>query len=1079
MITAQSARSNPSGEPRASRSDFTETNCQPISSGAKTGAIVWKARNAVRHATSALLLLTFLVNRAAHAQSVATPSSPDTFTSAPAAPPESDPDFTFAGPDGTMYQIVPPPRDNPVAETSIFIFVKGAKYGVRVCSFPSDLAPQGASWDKSAGVFYVTTKKGGPAGTGTIQVFNPAQPVVTELLAFAGALGAIAGNPQGAPVVVEDAGETRVIAPIANGGETTSTNENGLGGIVEWDAGHLASFKYQFLGTNGESPQGLTASNSANQVARAIHPSRGGPARSAPRDLSTLALYGTTALGGAGGAGTVFSVNADGSGFMTLHNFTNAPDGANPRGGLVLAGNTLYGTTFSGGARHFGTIFSVQTDGTGYTNLFSFSGTNGSGPIGVLVVNGSTLSGVTANGGPHSDGVVFTINTDGTGFLLRHAFSATPSDGNGNFTNFDGAYPVADLGFSGDTLVGTTSGGGTNGAGTLFWLPPVAPFTVAPTNGAWPATVQFTSTNMDSLGNAITNWNWDFGDGFTSAEQNPSHTYLNASLFFPRFIATNSNTNAVYGVGPPVNVAFANLVANGGFETGGLASWTKTGDAAIQSGAFFAHSGNACAIGSAATLSQTLATAPGTSYLLSFWIKTYAGTPIDEFLALWNGAVVADIKAGNGSVWTNIQTVVTAAGASASLVFKFTDKYGDEIFLDDVSVTASGPGVAVTASPTNGPAPLTVDFSSPAEDSAGNAITNWYWIFGDGSTSSAQNPSHIYTSQGNFSAILYAIDSAGVGANGSAPAIVAITPAVGFAAAPAGGPAPLTVQFAGPATDNLGNAVTNWVWTYGDGTSGGGQNPSHVYANPGVYAPALAATDNAGITAPGSGSPIVASVAGASDLVVNGGFETGNFAGWTAASRDFVTMNSFVHSGVYGAGLGQAGSLGYLSQTLDTTPGAEYLLSFWLDSADGQTPSEFQVSWDGVVLVDQKNLPAFGWTNLLYVATATATNTALQFGVRDDSSYLGLDDVSVAAVQFPAPTISGVALAGPNLVINGANGAPGSTVYALMTTNLALPLSQWTPVSTNVLGVNASFAVTLTNAVTLGAAARYYILQLQ
>ncbi|MGD0614113.1 MAG: protease pro-enzyme activation domain-containing protein, partial [Verrucomicrobiota bacterium] len=89
-------------------------------------------------------------------------------------------------------------------------------------------------------------------------------------------------------------------------------------------------------------------------------------------------------------------------------------------------------------------------------------------------------------------------------------------------------------------------------------------------------------------------------------------------------------------------------------------------------------------------------------------------------------------------------------------------------------------------------------------------------------------------------------------------------------------------------------------------------------------------------------------------IVDNGGFETGDFTGWAlnASSKyNFVTTSSgWVHSGSYGAALGQYGSLGYLYQTLTTSPGQNYLLSLWVDNPSnpvGATPNQFLVQWNG------------------------------------------------------------------------------------------------------------------------------------
>jgi len=70
-------------------------------------------------------------------------------------------------------------------------------------------------------------------------------------------------------------------------------------------------------------------------------------------------LYGTTPYGGASGGGTVFAINTDGTGFRNLHSFTGGSDGANPFAGLILSGNTLYGTASSGGSSGSGTVFSI------------------------------------------------------------------------------------------------------------------------------------------------------------------------------------------------------------------------------------------------------------------------------------------------------------------------------------------------------------------------------------------------------------------------------------------------------------------------------------------------------------------------------------------------------------------------------------------------------------------------------------------------------------------------------------------------------------------------------------------------
>jgi uncharacterized repeat protein (TIGR03803 family) len=181
-------------------------------------------------------------------------------------------------------------------------------------------------------------------------------------------------------------------------------------------------------------------------------------------------LYGTTAQGGINNDGTVFKIQTNGTGLTVLKEFTNSPDGQNPRSGLVLSGGTLYGTTRGGGSYGLGTVFAVNTDGTGFTNLCSFQGwSDGANPQAGLVLSGSTLYGVAQNGGNGGSGAVFAINTDGTGFTNLYSFSPKEYWSLNNYTNSDGANPMGALVLSGGNLYGTTSQGGTNtGAGTMF-----------------------------------------------------------------------------------------------------------------------------------------------------------------------------------------------------------------------------------------------------------------------------------------------------------------------------------------------------------------------------------------------------------------------------------------------------------------------------------------------------------------------------------------------------------------------------------------------------------------------------------
>ena len=119
-------------------------------------------------------------------------------------------------------------------------------------------------------------------------------------------------------------------------------------------------------------------------------------------------------MGGNYGQGTVFKMNSDGSGYMVLKHF-NVNDGAAPFAGLVISGHTLYGTTRSGGNATNGTVFKVNTDGSGYEVLKNFStslgltNNDGTKPEAGLVLDGGALYGTTRYGGNAARGVVFKL----------------------------------------------------------------------------------------------------------------------------------------------------------------------------------------------------------------------------------------------------------------------------------------------------------------------------------------------------------------------------------------------------------------------------------------------------------------------------------------------------------------------------------------------------------------------------------------------------------------------------------------------------------------------------------------------
>lgn len=171
-----------------------------------------------------------------------------------------------------------------------------------------------------------------------------------------------------------------------------------------------------------------------------------------------VVVSGNTLYGTAASPGTVFKLNVDGTGFTVLKRF-NQTDGANPYGTLVLSNSTLYGTTQYGGSNNLGTVFKLGVDGSGYAVLKHFLGSDGANPYAGVVLSGGALYGTTSSGGPYSHGTVFRLNVDGSGYTVLKHFGLTYADG------YD---PRAGLVVSGNTLYGSASGGGNNGLGTVF-----------------------------------------------------------------------------------------------------------------------------------------------------------------------------------------------------------------------------------------------------------------------------------------------------------------------------------------------------------------------------------------------------------------------------------------------------------------------------------------------------------------------------------------------------------------------------------------------------------------------------------
>ena len=153
------------------------------------------------------------------------------------------------------------------------------------------------------------------------------------------------------------------------------------------------------------------------------------------------------------------------------------------------------------------------------------------------------------------------------------------------------------------------------------------------------------------------------------------------------------------------------------------------------------------------------------------------------------------------------------------------------------------PTADFTADPTSGAAPLLVVFTPTVS----GPVESYWWDFGDGMTSTAEAPSHIYTAAGVYTVSL-TVDGPGGSATATKASYISVStpapPAADFTASPTSGTAPLTVTF----TSIVTGGITAYAWDFGDGSTSAAANPVHVYATAGSYTVVFTATNASGST---------------------------------------------------------------------------------------------------------------------------------------------------------------------------------------------------------------------------------------
>jgi PKD repeat protein len=405
---------------------------------------------------------------------------------------------------------------------------------------------------------------------------------------------------------------------------------------------------------------------------------------------------------------------------------------------------------------------------------------------------------------------------------------------------------------------------------------PEAAFVSNATDGTVPMTVQF----IDESTNSPTSWLWSFGDGSTSAIKNPTHTYTTAGTYTVTLTATNSAgsstvTESGYitatrtGSAPvaafvanvtagtiPLSVQFVDSSTNSptlwvwSFGDGGSATiqnpthtYSSAGTYAVTLTVTNAAGSNTVSKSGYITANKEAAV-PGTSFAAT---ETSGPAPFTvQFIDTSENSPTSwawSFGDGSSSTSQNPSHTYTSVGTyTVTLTATNTAGSATDTETDYITVDLAAPDTTFTADITAGTVPLTVNFT----DTSGNSPTEWYWVFGDGDTSTDQNVTHIYSSAGTYTVKLTAYNSEGSNKTIKTDYITVVTgtsaPGASFLADVTQGSNPLTVQF----TDSSTSSPTSWSWSFGDGVTSTLQNPSHTYTSDGTFTVQLTATNSGG-----------------------------------------------------------------------------------------------------------------------------------------------------------------------------------------------------------------------------------------
>jgi len=401
-------------------------------------------------------------------------------------------------------------------------------------------------------------------------------------------------------------------------------------------------------------------------------------------------------------------------------------------------------------------------------------------------------------------------------------------------------------------------------------LGPLAFFEASPRTGQCPLSVAF----EDHSEGQVTSWSWDFGDGQSSSSFAPTHVYdacgtytVSLTVTGPNGTHTLTQPDFVVAALQPPTAAFTATPASGpapldvqfgDLTTGQVTSWSwDFGDGQGSSAASPLHRYESAGLYTVTLTSSgpggsdpetqldcvAVGIPPPTAYFEANPVLGPAPLSV-AFSDLTGGAVSGwswDFGDGASASTQNPVHVYTVPGLYG-VTLTATGPGGTHVRTraDLITVEVAQPGAAFSVTPTSGPAPLTAQFT----DLSTSSPTGWSWDFGDGVTSTAQSPAHVYTTPGLYTVSLTVTSPGGSDTLVLAELIsVAVPPTTAdFLAAPLDGPAPLAVTFQDASSAN----VTARSWDFGDGASANDLQPTHVYALPGTYTVSLTVTSPTG-----------------------------------------------------------------------------------------------------------------------------------------------------------------------------------------------------------------------------------------